>query len=63
MIDEPTRSILMFSGVFLLIFVTFVYMTRSFIKGILYTLLAILITAGVIFIVFIPTLVYKFIAL
>lgn len=51
----------MFSGVFLLIFVTFVYMTQSFIKGILYTLLAILVTAGVIFIVFIPTLAYKFI--
>lgn len=63
MIDEPTRSLLMFSGVFLLMFVAFTYMTRSFIEGILYTLLAVLVTAGVIFIVFIPTLVYKFIVL
>ena len=63
MIDEPTRCILMFSGVFLLMFVAFAYMTRSFIEGVLYTLLAVLITAGVIFIVFIPALVYKFIVL
>lgn len=63
MIDEPTGSLLMFGGVFLLMFVAFAYMTRSFIDGILYTLLAVLITAGVIFIVFIPTLIYKFIVL
>nr|DAF73371.1 MAG TPA: hypothetical protein [Caudoviricetes sp.] len=63
MIDEPTRCILMFSGVFLLMFVVFAYVTRSFIEGVLYTLLAILSLAGVIFIVFIPTLIYKFIVL
>lgn len=63
MIDEPTGSLLMLGGVFLLMFVAFAYMTRSFIEGILYTLLAVLITAGVIFIVFIPTLIYKFIVL
>lgn len=63
MIDEPTGSLLMFGGVFMLLFVAFAYMTRSFIEGILYTLFAILVTAGVIFIVFIPTLIYKFIVL
>lgn len=63
MIDEPTGSLLMLGGVFLLMFVAFVYMTRSFVEGILYTILAVLVTAGVIFIVFIPTLIYKFIIL
>lgn len=63
MIDEPTRCILMFSGVLLLMFVVFAYITRSFIEGVLYTLLALLSLAGVIFIVFIPTLIYEFIML
>ncbi len=63
MIGEPMSTVLMASGVFLLLLIMCVFVTRSFITGLMYVVFAALSLATAIFILFIPTLIYKFIVL
>lgn len=61
MIGEPMSTVLMASGVFLLLLIMCTFVTRSFITGFIYVIFAALLLAAAIFILFIPSLVYKFI--
>lgn len=61
MIGEPMSTVLMASGVFLLLLIMCVFVTRSFITGFMYVIFAALLLAAAVFILFIPTLAYKFI--
>lgn len=63
MIGEPTSTVLMASGIFLLLLILCVFVTRSFITGFMYVVFAVIVLAVAIFILFIPTLIYKFILL
>lgn len=63
MIGEPMTSILLLSGVALFILAAAIFVTRSFVNGLLAMAAVIITVISAVVIISLPMLIYKFIAL